>query len=290
VSQQEQNLLIFLEHPSSLQWGSCFLIFSFLCIILFTIVCPFDHFPLAFVFSITRIIASNYPFGIFTLFLECATNVSWDLFSYFVYFTPMKLTFIYSVSTSRVILILCKENLWIQKESIDIYYMLLNPNSENSSYRLSFMIHHHRRYKICYSSNFHWQINVIWRHFVAVKQTKKPIMNWSLYRHSNIIHLLYDTEVPRVVAKQINGVTKRWWAFNMESIRCFCLHVSRSYKAVYVQKMCLTPPLFIEVPVPRHENDRSYVFVFWGIEFASVSMICFPLDFGTVQIVRYFLV
>ena len=49
------------------QWGSCCSIFSFLCIVLYIIVCPLVNFLLTIVLSVlVRFKASDYPVGIFS--------------------------------------------------------------------------------------------------------------------------------------------------------------------------------------------------------------------------------
>ena len=53
---------------SQILWGSCCLIFSFLCSVLYFIVCPFVVFLVAIVLSVLRFMASDYPFGIFKFF------------------------------------------------------------------------------------------------------------------------------------------------------------------------------------------------------------------------------
>ena len=46
-------------------------IFSFMCSVLYTFVCPFVLFHLAIVLSVLlRFAVSDYPFGVFKLFLE----------------------------------------------------------------------------------------------------------------------------------------------------------------------------------------------------------------------------
>jgi hypothetical protein len=52
------------------KWGSCSSIFSFLCNILYFVMCPFVLFLLAIALSILRITASDYPVGIFKLFCQ----------------------------------------------------------------------------------------------------------------------------------------------------------------------------------------------------------------------------
>ena len=47
-------------------------IFSFLCSILWIVVCPFVLFRLVIVLSVFRFTDSDYPFGIFKLFLSYA--------------------------------------------------------------------------------------------------------------------------------------------------------------------------------------------------------------------------
>ena len=49
---------------------------------------------------------------------------------------------------------------------------------------------------------------------------------------------------------------------------------------VWVHKTSLTPPLFIEVPVPIQESERSCICV-RSIDLGSVSTI-FLIDFGTI--------
>ena len=52
---------------SRILWDSCCLIFSFLCSVLYFIVCPFVVFLVVIVLSVLRFTASDYPFGIFKL-------------------------------------------------------------------------------------------------------------------------------------------------------------------------------------------------------------------------------
>ena len=59
------------ELTPGFQWGSCYLIFSYMCNVLQIIVCPFVHFLLVLVFSVLpRFMDSDYPFGIFKLFFS----------------------------------------------------------------------------------------------------------------------------------------------------------------------------------------------------------------------------
>ena len=55
---------------------------------------------------------------------------------------------------------------------------------------------------------------------------------------------------------------------------------------VWANKTSLTPPLFIEVPVPGHISERSCICVLLGVLILSFSTI-FLLDFGTIPIVLY---
>ena len=57
------------------QWGSCYSIFSFMCNVLQIVVCPCVLFLLVIVLSVLlRITDSDYPFGIFKLFLLKLVN------------------------------------------------------------------------------------------------------------------------------------------------------------------------------------------------------------------------
>jgi len=55
----------------------------------------------------------------------------------------------------------------------------------------------------------------------------------------------------------------------------------------WVHETSLTLPLFIEVPVPIEESERSYIGVFL-LSIFPLSTIC-QLNFGTVQTVWNFL-
>ena len=55
---------------------------------------------------------------------------------------------------------------------------------------------------------------------------------------------------------------------------------------VWAHKISLTPPLLIEVPVPRQESERSCICVL-GVLILPLYTI-FLLDFGTVPTVWYF--
>jgi hypothetical protein len=55
---------------------------------------------------------------------------------------------------------------------------------------------------------------------------------------------------------------------------------------VWAQKTSLTPPLLIEVPVPRQESEQSCICVL-GVLILPLYTI-FLLDFGTVPTVCYF--
>jgi hypothetical protein len=69
------NLLFILDQHINLdstpgfQWGSCCSIFSFMCIFCKSLFVPFVLFLLAIVLSGLRCTDSDYPFGIFNLFL-----------------------------------------------------------------------------------------------------------------------------------------------------------------------------------------------------------------------------
>jgi hypothetical protein len=56
-------------------WGSCYSIFSFLCSVLYIIVCPFVLFLLDIALSVRLFTNSDYPFGTFKLFFSsCSTS------------------------------------------------------------------------------------------------------------------------------------------------------------------------------------------------------------------------
>ena len=40
-------------------------------------------------------------------------------------------------------------------------------------------------------------------------------------------------------------------------------------REIFAHNVSLTPPLFIEVPVPRQESDRSYICVFLALHFIT---------------------
>ena len=73
--QWSMNCLPFLSTWVHLRfsWGSCYSILSFLCTILQIVVCPFVLFLFAILLCVffIDIQDSNYPFGIFKLFLCC---------------------------------------------------------------------------------------------------------------------------------------------------------------------------------------------------------------------------
>ena len=58
------------EFTPAFYWGSCCSIFSFMCSVLQIVVCHFVLFLLAIVLSVLRFTDSDYPFGIFKLFLD----------------------------------------------------------------------------------------------------------------------------------------------------------------------------------------------------------------------------
>ena len=73
------------------QWGSCCSIISFLCNVLQIVVCRLALFLLAIMFSVLRITASDYTFGIFKLFIACIIQYVFPYKSYFhsVYFSQL---------------------------------------------------------------------------------------------------------------------------------------------------------------------------------------------------------
>ena len=74
VSLVEQELLTFSDHLSThpiFLWGSCYPIFSFMCVLCRSLFVAFVHFLLAMLLSaLLRFTDSDYLFGIFKLFLQ----------------------------------------------------------------------------------------------------------------------------------------------------------------------------------------------------------------------------
>ena len=68
------------------------------------------------------------------------------------------------------------------------------------------------------------------------------------------------------------------------SIKLQKLHHS-VWKEVWIHKTSLTPPPFIEVPVPSQESEQSWFWVL-GVSILLLST-TFPLDFRTVLTVWY---
>jgi len=71
-----RNCLPFPVFIPGFQWGSCCSILSFLCNVLYIVVCPFVLFLLAIVLSVLRFTDSNYSFGIFKLFVVHKSSTS----------------------------------------------------------------------------------------------------------------------------------------------------------------------------------------------------------------------
>ena len=77
-------------------------------------------------------------------------------------------------------------------------------------------------------------------------------------------------------------------------------HIVSLRVEICANKTRLTPPLFIHMPVPSQESDRSCISKCYSIDFVCVSTIyrldfvsvstIYRLDFGTVLMVRCFLV
>ena len=65
---------IYLIINPGFQLSSCYSIFSFMCNVLQIVVCPFVLFLLVIVLSVLRSTNSDYPFGIFKLFLAYILN------------------------------------------------------------------------------------------------------------------------------------------------------------------------------------------------------------------------
>jgi hypothetical protein len=81
LSLVEQELLTFPEHPSSPQVFSCSCFSIFYVYVLQIVVCPFVLFLLAIVSSVLlRFMDSDYPFGIFKLFLKQVKTFTFDHF------------------------------------------------------------------------------------------------------------------------------------------------------------------------------------------------------------------
>jgi len=59
-----------LSSPPGFWWGSCYSIFSFMCMFCDIVVCPFVLFLLAVLLSVLLFTASDYPFGIFKKWLK----------------------------------------------------------------------------------------------------------------------------------------------------------------------------------------------------------------------------
>jgi hypothetical protein len=82
---------------------------------------------------------------------------------------------------------------------------------------------------------------------------------------------------------------------------CMTTYIVSLRVEICAHKTRLTPPLFIQMPVPSQESDRSCiskcgtgidsvcVYTIYRLDFVSVSTI-YRLDFGTVLMVWYFLV
>ena len=85
MSVAEQEELINLpEHPSLYRflWDSCCSHITFLCRVSYIIVCYFDFSALAIALSVPfRVMASDYIFGVFRLFLSEATLCTFKLIS-----------------------------------------------------------------------------------------------------------------------------------------------------------------------------------------------------------------
>jgi len=65
-------------------------------------------------------------------------------------------------------------------------------------------------------------------------------------------------------------------------------HIISLRGEVWANTTSLTPPSFIEVPVPSQESERSYMYIcVLGLSILPLSMII-RLDFGTVPTVWYF--
>ena len=115
------------EFITGFQWGSCYSILSFMCNVLLIVVCPFVLFLLVIGFSVLRRYTnSDYPFGIFKLFLQLLYTLIKERFEA-----------VHRRSTENTIIkrtIICLQGFFVWRNTLHLMsYQLWPPNHTKDS-------------------------------------------------------------------------------------------------------------------------------------------------------------
>jgi hypothetical protein len=125
VPLMEQELLTVSE------WGSCHSIFSFHCVALCIVVCPFVLFQLVIVLSVLPFIGSDSPFSIFKFFQQLTSKYTND-FNISHLWIYLEVKYITYYLTLLLILryedILRNEIWWLSTFSWDLIHKVINPH------------------------------------------------------------------------------------------------------------------------------------------------------------------
>ena len=90
-----------------------------------------------------------------------------------------------------------------------------------------------------------------------------------------------------IITKCCIKYTSPWVGIKITKLGHVCLLSLSNIYRIWVYKLSLTLPLFIEVPVPIQESERSCIYVLGVLILSFSTMLIF--DFGTVPTVWYFL-